>query len=107
MTGVALIRKMSKNVAVQLRTFAPHLRGCCYMLLCMSNRRLNGAAVKALREALGISLRGMARDIDRDPGFISRVERGLDHASPTTQVAIAKRLGVPLDAVTSVTEEAA
>lgn len=70
-------------------------------------RQLNGAAVKALREALGISLRSMARDIDRDPGFISRVERGLDQASPATHVAIAKRLGVPLDAITNVTEEVA
>ena len=73
----------------------------------MSNRRLNGAAVKALREALGISLRTMAKDIDRNPGFISRAERGLDHVSPTTQVAIAKRLGVSLDAITYTVEEAA
>lgn len=77
------------------------------MLLPMRTRRLNGAAVKALRQALGISLRTMATDIDRNPGFISRVERGIDHASPTTQVAIAKRLGVPLDAVTTVTEDEA
>lgn len=73
----------------------------------MQNRRLNGAAVKALREALGISLRTLATDVDRNAGFLSRVERGIDQASPATQVAIAKRLGVSLDAITNTLEEAA
>ena len=74
------------------------------MLCPMQNRRLNGASVRAIRVALGIGLRTMAQDIGRDRGFLSRVERGIETASPTTQVAIAKRLGVSLDAITFVTE---
>lgn len=70
-------------------------------------RRLNGESVKALRKALGISLRTLSTDIGRNPGFISRVERGIYNPSDATMVAIAKRLGVPLDAITYVVEEAA
>lgn len=69
------------------------------------HRRLNGAAVKALRQAIGISLRTLASDIGRNPGFLSRVERGIDTASPATMVAIAKRLGVSLDAITHVVSD--
>ena len=70
-------------------------------------RRLNGAAVRALREALGISLRTLAKDIGRNAGYLSRVESGKDRPSPDTMVRIAKRLGVALDAITYVTEDAA
>lgn len=67
-----------------------------------SLRQLNGDAVKALREAQGLSLRRLAASIDRNPGFLSRLERGLLEASPATQIAIAGRLGVPIDAITHV-----
>jgi transcriptional regulator with XRE-family HTH domain len=69
------------------------------------HRRLNGAAVKALRQAIGISLRKLASEIDRNPGFLSRLERDMETASPTTMRAIATRLGVPLDAITYVVAE--
>lgn len=70
-------------------------------------RTLNGEAAKAIREARGISLRKLARDIHRDPGHISRVERGINQASTATLAAWATTLGVSLDAITTVTEEAA
>ena len=63
--------------------------------------RSNGAAIKALREATGLGLRDLARATNRDPGFISRLERGEREASPPTLRAIADALRVPLAAITS------
>lgn len=70
-------------------------------------RTLNGEAAKAIRQAKGISLRELARDIHRDPGHISRVERGVHRASDATIQAMAARLGVSMDAISSLTEAAA
>ena len=69
------------------------------------HRTLNREAAKAIREAKGISLRQLARDIHRDHGHISRVERGTHQASLPTLIAIADRLEVPLDAITFVTDD--
>lgn len=71
------------------------------------HRTLNTEAAKAIRKAQKISLRQLARDIHRDHGHISRVERGTHHASLPTLIAIADRLGVSLEAITIVTEEKA
>lgn len=69
------------------------------------HRTLNLEVAKALREAKGISLRELARDIHRNPGHISRVERGIHQASTATLAAIADRLGVSLEAITQLVEE--
>lgn len=71
------------------------------------HRTLNGEAARAIREAKGISLRQLARDIHRDHGHISRVESGKHQASLPTLVAIADRLGVSLSAVTVMVEDEA
>lgn len=70
-------------------------------------RTLNTEVARALREAKGISIRELARDIHRDPGHISRVERGIHRASDATIQAIATRLGVSMDAISSSTDAAA
>ena len=70
-------------------------------------RTLNREVTKALREAKGITIRQLARDIHRDPGHISRVERGIHRPSDATIQAIATRLGVSMDAISSQTEAAA
>lgn len=54
-----------------------------------------------------MSLRSVAKDIGTSPGFLSRLETGERQPSPETAVALAKRLGVKLDAITYAPAEAA
>jgi transcriptional regulator with XRE-family HTH domain len=56
--------------------------------------------MKAIREARGIKLRQLAKDIGRDPGFISRVEDEQQGASDGTLHLYAGYLGVPIAAIT-------
>jgi len=65
------------------------------------NKRLaHGAAIRAIREALGIKHGEFAIQVDITPGYLTNIESGRKQPSPEVAVAIAKRLGVPLDAVT-------
>jgi transcriptional regulator with XRE-family HTH domain len=64
------------------------------------SRRLNGAAVKAIRESLGINASTIAKDIGVSRGYYSRLESGDRSGTPQTMKAIADRLKVQLDAVT-------
>lgn len=66
----------------------------------MSNRRVNGATVRALREALGIKHGDLALRCGFTPSFLSHVESGAKQPSPTKAREIANQLGVPLDAIT-------
>ncbi|MEZ3180351.1 helix-turn-helix domain-containing protein [Streptomyces pimonensis] len=56
--------------------------------------------MKAIREAQGISLRQLAADIGRDPGFLSRVEKDQQGAGAETLHRYADRLNVPITAIT-------
>jgi transcriptional regulator with XRE-family HTH domain len=56
--------------------------------------------MKAIREARGISLQQLAKDIGRDVGFLSRVERDQQGAGDETLHRYAKRLNVPITAIT-------
>ena len=56
--------------------------------------------MKAIREARGISLRQLAKDIGRDPGFLSRVEDEQQGASAETLHLYAAYLRVPTRAIT-------
>jgi len=47
-----------------------------------------------------MSLRRLAQLIDRDPGYLSHVERDLQGAGDETLKRIAKKLDVSLDAIT-------
>ena len=68
----------------------------------MSKRQINGPAVRAMRELLGVKHGIFAIECDITPGYLSNVEAGRKQPSAAVQVAIAKRLGVPLDAITYV-----
>jgi transcriptional regulator with XRE-family HTH domain len=56
--------------------------------------------MKAIREARGISLQQLAKDIGRDVGFLSRVENDQQGAGDETLHRYAERLNVPLNAIT-------
>lgn len=56
--------------------------------------------MKAIREARGISLRRLAKDIGRNPGFLSRVEDDQQGASAETLHRYANYLRVPIEAIT-------
>ncbi|TXS21424.1 helix-turn-helix domain-containing protein [Streptomyces sp. ms191] len=60
----------------------------------------NGAAIRSIREARGLSLRRLARLIERSPGFLSHIETEDDGASPETLGRIATSLAVPIEAIT-------
>lgn len=49
--------------------------------------------LRALRLRSGLSLREMARRLDLDPGYLSRVERGLQAAPARTVTRIAEEIG--------------
>ncbi|CAL9663548.1 hypothetical protein SUDANB1_07098 [Streptomyces sp. enrichment culture] len=56
--------------------------------------------MKAIREARGISLRQLAKDIGRDVGFLSRVEDDKQGAGDETLRRYAAYLRVPIRAIT-------
>lgn len=56
--------------------------------------------MKAIRKARGISLRQLAADIGRDPGYLSRVENDRQGAGTETLRLYANRLDVPITAIT-------
>lgn len=63
-------------------------------------RKVNGPAVRAIREALGIRLSDFATRVDSSPGYICNIEAGRKEPSHATAAAIARELGVPIDAIT-------
>lgn len=66
----------------------------------MSTRKVNGATVRALREALGIRQGDFAIRCGFTPSFLSHVESGAKQPSPAKAREIANQLAVPLDAIT-------
>ncbi|MGW6557966.1 helix-turn-helix domain-containing protein [Streptomyces hydrogenans] len=60
----------------------------------------NGAAIRTIREARGMSLQRLARLIGRSPGFVSRIETEGRGASPETLRRIAAALGTTIHAIT-------
>jgi transcriptional regulator with XRE-family HTH domain len=72
----------------------------------MASRRTNGVAIRALREALGISVSDLAAAAGVDRTALWRIEKDGTQPRPDTLRKIADRLGVSLDAITSrVTED--
>ena len=66
----------------------------------MTTRAINGAAVKVIREALGISQRDLAGRCAVSQGSLSNVERGINGASPELSRKVADAMGVPLESIT-------
>lgn len=66
----------------------------------MATRTLNGATVRVIREALGISQADLAARADISQGALSHIEAGKFGTTPQTNRKIADGLGVPLDAIT-------
>ncbi len=66
----------------------------------MATRHLNGATVRALREAVGIKHGVFARDVLVSTGYLSNIEAGRKQPDPAVVRRIADRLGVTIDAVT-------
>lgn len=63
-------------------------------------RSLNGEVVRAIREALGVSLREMATDIGISKSYLSAIEGGEKQPRDIVVRAIATRLGVSFNAIT-------
>lgn len=66
-------------------------------------RTVNPAAVRALREALGIRVSDLARDVEISTAYLCNIEAGRKTASAHVLRRLADRMGVPLDAITSPT----
>jgi transcriptional regulator with XRE-family HTH domain len=72
------------------------------------NRRVLGPAIKAIREALGISGTDFAGRCRISPSHLNHIEAGRKQPSPAIARRFATELGVPLEAVTyPITEEKA
>ena len=63
-------------------------------------RRVNGAALRAIREALGIRQDALAHRVGVTKSQLSKIEHGASGASPETARRLAEELGVGLDAIT-------
>jgi transcriptional regulator with XRE-family HTH domain len=63
-------------------------------------RKANGAAIKALREALGLTQETVAQRVGVSRVAISLVESGGGMTAPNLR-RVAEALGVPMDAVSS------
>ena len=66
----------------------------------MATRKVNGAAVKALREAVGLTQAELAARAGTNHTTISHTESGRD-VSPSLLVRIAAGLKVPVDAISA------
>lgn len=59
----------------------------------------NGACIRALRQAYGIKLYELAKDLDITDGHLGKIETGRVNASLTILRRITARFHVPLDAI--------
>lgn len=73
----------------------------------MQTRRLNGATVRALREALGLRNRDLSERCEIDPGFLTKLENGSRQPSALIMRRLALGLGVSVEAISYPVEVAA
>ena len=66
----------------------------------MSTRKINGATIRALREAIGVRAQVFATDCGISPGYLTNIEKGRRQPAPDIALRMAYRLGVTLDAIT-------
>ncbi|WP_172384762.1 helix-turn-helix transcriptional regulator [Streptomyces sp. MNP-20] len=70
----------------------------------MASVKPNGQAIRAIREARGMSIRGLQSETGLDRGYLSRLERGLIREPGEQQVRrVATALHVPVDVITEET----
>jgi transcriptional regulator with XRE-family HTH domain len=69
-------------------------------------RKTNGAAIRAIREPLGIPQQELARRAGISRSHMNKIESGTEQPKFETTVRIAQALGVPLDAIAPVIETA-
>lgn len=77
-------------------------------VLHMRKRAANGAAIRALREAVtGMSVSALAARLGVTQGYLSNVELG--HKQPTNEflARVARELGVPINAISFICDECA
>lgn len=61
--------------------------------------RLNGTAVRVIREMAGITAAELARRTSLSPGYLSRLEQGSRQTGAEKIATIANALGVPREAI--------
>jgi transcriptional regulator with XRE-family HTH domain len=71
-----------------------------------ATRKLNGTAVRVIRELLGVRNGDLALRIQVTPSTVTHIERADRQVSAETQRRLADALGVPLEAITYPTEPA-
>lgn len=62
--------------------------------------KANGATIRRLREAKGLSCRQFALGAGLDPTLVWKVENGALDGSPETRLKIAAALGTPVENIT-------
>lgn len=68
---------------------------------------INGAAVRAIREAIGVNVSTLATDIAISTPFLSNIEAGRKvRVSPEVRRRLAERLGCGVDAISFVGADA-
>lgn len=65
-----------------------------------AGRRINGATVRVLREALQVPSGEFAGRVDISPAYLTNIERGRKQPAAAVIRSIADQLGVPLAAIT-------
>ena len=66
----------------------------------VDTRRVNGSAVRALREALGIAHGDLASRVGISAPFLTRIEKGERGTSAPVARRLAESMGVPFEAIT-------
>ena len=64
-----------------------------------TQRRLNGVALRVIREALGVSLGDLARRADVSRPYVSLMESGARQPAPPVLRRLATALAIPLEAI--------
>ena len=72
-----------------------------------TTRKTNGAAIRALRDALGVKQSVFATECQISQAYLNNIEAGRRQPAHDVTVRIAARLGVTLDAITYPAEVAA
>ncbi|MVO87893.1 helix-turn-helix domain-containing protein [Streptomyces sp. p1417] len=71
---------------------------------CIASVRPKGQAIRAIREARGMSIRALQSETGLNRGYLSRLERGLVREPGEQQVRrVATALRVPVDVITEET----